>query len=71
MIMKNPSKKQVIVPMNNNNKIKKFMEDSCNYVTNINKALKNIKSEVTVDFICSDQSGVIIVTYKIASSPDL
>ena len=71
MIIKNPSKKQIIVPMNNDNKIKKFMEDSCNHVTNINKALKNIKSEVTVDFICSDQSGVIIVTYKIASSPDL
>ena len=56
--------------MNNNNKIK-FMKDSCNYVTNINRVLKSIKSEVTVEFICSDQSGVIIVTNKVASPLDL
>jgi len=34
------------------------MEDSCNHVTNINRALKNIKLEVMVDFICSDQLGI-------------
>ena len=56
--------------MSNNNKTK-FIEDSCNHITNINRALKNIKSEVMVDFICSDQSGVTIVTNKVVSSLDL
>jgi len=68
--MKGLSRKQVIVPMNNDNKIK-FMEDSCNHVTNINRALKSIKSEVMVNFIHSDQSGVMIVTNKVASPLDL
>ena len=47
------------------------MEDSCNHVTNINKTLKSIKLEVTVNFICSDQSGVMIVTNKVVSPLDL
>jgi len=46
------------------------MEDSCNYITNINRVLKSIKSEVTVNFIHSDQSGIIIVTNKVASPLD-
>jgi len=50
MTTKGPSKKQVIVLINNNNKTK-FMEDSCNHVTNLNRALKNIKLEIMVDFI--------------------
>ena len=70
MTMKSPSRKQVIVPMNNNNKIK-FMEDSCNHVTNVNKTLKGIKLEVIVNFICSDQSGVMIVANKVVSPLDL
>jgi len=70
MTTKSSSKKQVIILMNNNNKIK-FMKDSCNYVTNINRVLKSIKSEVTVEFIRSDKSGVIIVTNKVASPLDL
>ena len=39
--------------MNNNNKTK-FMKDSYNYIANNNRVLKNIKSEVIVDFIYSD-----------------
>jgi len=64
--IKSPSRKQVIISMSNNNKTK-FIEDSCNYITNINRALKNIKLEVIVDFIHSDQSGVTIFTNKVAS----
>jgi len=37
--IKSSSRKQVIVPINNDNKIK-FMEDSCNHITNINRTLK-------------------------------
>jgi len=44
------SRKQVIVSMNDNNK-NNFMEESNVHVTNMNRALKNIKTEVMVDFI--------------------
>ena len=50
MITKDHSRKQVIVPMNNNNKTK-FIEDSNNHITNLNRVLKNIKSEIMVDFV--------------------
>ena len=36
--------------MNSNNKMK-FIEDSNNHITNLNRALKNIKSDIIVDFI--------------------
>jgi len=50
MTIKGPFRKQVIVPMNDDNK-KNFMKESSSHVTNINSALKNIKSEVMVDFV--------------------
>ena len=53
MTTKSPLRKQVIILMNNNNKTK-FMKDSYNYIANNNRVLKNIKSEVIVDFIYSD-----------------
>ena len=68
--MKGPLRKQVIILISNNNKTK-FIEDSCNHIININRILKNIKSEVIVDFICSDQSGITIITNKVVSSLDL
>ena len=45
MTMKGPSRKQIIVPMNINNKIQ-FMKESSTYIKNINRALKNIKFKV-------------------------
>jgi len=50
MITKRSSRKQVIIPMNTKNK-NCFMKDLSAYISNINKALKNIKSEIIVDFI--------------------
>lgn len=70
MTMKEPLRKQIIVPMSNDNKLK-FIEESSVYVTNINRALKNIKSEVMADFVHSDQAGITIVTNKVTSSLDL
>ena len=49
----------------------KFMELSSSHITNLNRALKNIKSEVMEDFIHIDQAGIIIVTNKVTSSLDL
>ena len=70
MTMKSPSRKQVIILINNNNKIK-FMEESYNHITNINRALKSIKLEITVNFIHLDQSGVTIITNKVVSPLNL
>jgi len=49
----------------------KFVEDSSAHIVNINRALKNIKSKVIVDFIQSNQVGIIIATNKIAALLDL
>ena len=50
MTTKGPSRKQVIVLMNKENK-KNFMKESSAHVTNMNRVLKNIKLEVMVDFM--------------------
>ena len=42
MTMKGLLRKQVIVPMNNNNKTK-FMEDNNTHISNLNRESKNIK----------------------------
>jgi len=41
------------------------------YIANINYALKNIKSNTVVNFIYSDQKGLIITTNNVASVSDL
>ena len=50
MTMKGPPRKQVTILINNNNKTN-FMKDSSNYVTNLNRILKNIKLDIIVNFI--------------------
>ena len=67
---KGPSCKQIIVPMSNDNKIN-FMNESSTYVLNMNRALKSIKLDVAVDFICFDVTGIVVVITKVASSSDL
>jgi len=67
---KGPSHKQVIVPMSNINQ-KNFMKESGAHVTNLNKALENLKLEVTVNFVRSNASGIIVVTNKVTNSLDL
>ena len=70
MTTKGPSKKQVIVLMNNINK-RNFIKEISVHVNNINRTLKNIKMEVMVDFVQSDSSGIIIVTNKVTSVLEL
>ena len=62
-------RKQVIVPISNDNS-KNFMANLSAYISNINKAFKNIKSEVKADFIQVEQSGIVIVTNKVAAQLD-
>jgi len=70
MTTKSLSKKQVIVPINNDNKTK-FIEDSSNYITNLNRVMKNIKSNTMVDFIWLENSSIIIVTNKVVLALEL
>ena len=67
---KGPLHKQVIIPMSNINQ-KNFMKESGAHVANLNRALKNIKLEVTVNFVHSNASGIIVVTNKVTNSLDL
>jgi len=55
----------------NGDNIMKFMKESSHYVSNINKALRNIKSNILVNFIHSDLLGIMVVTCKVTSSSDL
>ena len=70
MTTKGLSRKQIIVPINLEN-TKKFIKDTNSHVTNINRALKNIKLDIAADFIQLDNKEVIITTNKIASTLDL
>jgi len=70
MTTKSLSRKQIIVSMSNNNKTK-FITSFSIHITNINNALKNIKSDVREDFVRMDQYGIIIMMNKIAFMSDL
>ena len=70
MTTKGPSRKQLIVLMsskNNNN----FMKNSTTHIANINRLLKNAKSEVLVDYIHLDPLGISIITNKVSLQSDL
>jgi len=41
------------------------------YIANINKFLKDIKSEISADFIHSNNKRIIITTNKIAFTSDM
>lgn len=70
MTIKGSLRKQVIIPISNDNKIK-FMESLSFHITNLNKTLKNIKLEVIADFVYNNLAGIMIVTNKVALSLDL
>ena len=70
MTTKGPSRKQVIIPMSGKN-ISSFMKDSSLHVANVNRSLRNTKSEVLVDYIWSNNSGIMVITNKVAQQSDL
>ena len=67
--MKELFRKQVIILINNNKT--NFIKDNSNYVTNLNRILKNIKSDIMVDFIHQEISEITIVINKVTSTLDL
>ena len=70
MTTKGLSRKHVIILMSSGN-ITKFMKNSSLHVTNINRSLRNVKSEVLADFIQSDFLGIMVVTNKVVLQLDL
>ena len=50
---------------------RKFMVLSNKHVSNINKALKDIKSDILADFIQVNNKGLKITTNKVISTLDL
>ena len=70
MTTKELSRKQIIVLMSNDNN-NTFMKNSVAHVANINRLLRNAKSEVAVDYIRSNPIGLLIVTNKVALQLDL
>ena len=70
MTTKGPSHKQVIIPIDNDI-TKEFGKKANLHITNINYALKAIKSSMIADFIHVDDKGIVITTNNIASGSDL
>ena len=70
MTTKGPSRKQVIISISNKNKAK-FIKSSSAHITNLNRVLKNTKSEVMADFVHMKQVGITIMTNKVVSPLDL
>ena len=62
--------KQVIFPMGSDNRVK-LMKNSAIHIVNLNRHLKNTKSEVSVDFIRSDPVGITIITNKVSQASNL
>jgi len=55
----------------NSENIAKFMKSSGKHIININHALKGIKTDTFIDFICSDYHSLIITSNKVVSPSDL
>ena len=53
------------------NNLENIIKLSNKYVANINRALKDIKSDIMADFIYADNRGFTIITNKVASTLDL
>ena len=70
MITKDLSRKQVIIPMSKDN-IDAFMKNSFLHVANINRQLRNAKSEIFIDYIHVDPLDITIVTSKVCQQSDL
>ena len=70
MTAKGPSRKHIIIPMSGNN-VSSFLKNSPLNVANINRQLCNAKSNVLVDYIRSDSTGIIVITNKVAQQSNL
>ena len=70
MTTKGPSRKQVIIPMAKSN-AELIVILAHQHIANINKCLKNIKSDIIADFIWVTNERVSITINKLANPSDL
>ena len=70
MTTKSLSRKQVIILMSSKNN-SNFMKNLALHVANINRQLRNAKSEVLVNYIWSDPFGITVITNKVSQQSDL
>ena len=54
-----------------NNNILKIILSADNHILNINRKLKNLKSDIIADFVWADHYSFIITTNKVVLSSDL
>ena len=65
-----PSRNEVIIPMAKH--IAKLIVNSAHtHITNVNKYLKNFKSDIVANFICITNNGIVITTNKLANNLNL
>ena len=69
MAAKSPSRKHIILPMSLQN-THMIMVKFNKHITNINRLLKYIKSDVLADFIYANNKGMVITTHKVATKLD-
>ena len=67
---KEPLRKQVIIPMGSN-KSERVMVKANTYISNINRLLKRVKSNISMDFIWSNNKELIITFNKVAATYNL
>ena len=70
MTTKGPSRKNIIIPMSSDN-ASSFIRNSSLNVTNINRELQNARTNILVDYIKLDNTGIIVTTNKVAQQSDL
>ena len=70
MITRGQSKREVIIPMIKTN-AELIINSAHIHISNINKCLKNSKSDIFADFIQFNVNGIIITTNKPASDLNL
>jgi len=70
MTTRGQSRREVIIPMTKAN-AELIVNSAHIHVSNVNKCLKNSKSDTFADFIQSNVNGIIITTNKPASDLDL
>ena len=70
MTTRGPSRKEVIIPITKSN-TELIVKSAHTHITNINKCLKNSKSDIIADFICISNNGIIITMNCPANTSDL
>jgi len=70
MTTKSLSRKQMIISISTNN-TEAIILQANKYMSNINRLLKGVKSNILADFICFDNKGVVITINKVAATSNL